>query len=391
MAAPTITSATQSGNNIVLNWTHNPLSVTSDAGCPAPGRTYYVLKVNNVTSAVTQMAELASNITTYTGAPGDGNWNFIVRSRETYWWSLLGPCQAQFSNFDDTRGPFHFGNDTDPNPFPFTAVTGANASTLYTSNIQTISGMTPGVNVSITASGTGGGQYQINSGSWVTGNGTIRNGDTLRARITSAPNAGAARSITLNIGGNVSSTYTVTTASPATSIAILPASGTISMSMLRGAFGPRGTTSSALGQYRRNGTYYESAFSENTSLPAVGSTISMSNFYNRRGRITLANFAGGGATGNVANGATLTVTATQGTSIEKDLEYQWLPPVFLDGNLTIVSGGGGFSINNRSIVLNYTNGSPISVNGTLQCFVRPRGVPGFTPIQRNVTIAFTIT
>ena len=58
----------------------------------------------------------------------------------------------------------------------------------------------------------GGNEYQINSGTWVTGYTKVFNNDNARVRLTSSGSYSTATSRTLTVGG-VSDTYTVTTAS----------------------------------------------------------------------------------------------------------------------------------------------------------------------------------
>ena len=87
--------------------------------------------------------------------------------------------------------------DTTPDAFSFTDQTGVAVSTLITSNIVTISGITGSVNVSVT--GDGGPQVRINGGTWVT-SGTIQNGQSLEVRLTSSASYGAMHSATVTVG-----------------------------------------------------------------------------------------------------------------------------------------------------------------------------------------------
>ena len=102
--------------------------------------------------------------------------------------------------------------DTVPNDFTFTDVTGATASTLYTSNEVTITGLEAAANVTFSTSGGSGYEYSKAGGAWTaTGNTTITNGQTLKVRGTTGLD-GTVTNITVTIGGVVES-YVVTTAS----------------------------------------------------------------------------------------------------------------------------------------------------------------------------------
>ena len=101
--------------------------------------------------------------------------------------------------------------DTTPNAFSFTDVTGAEVSTLTTSNSITIGGINTSTPVSV--SGSGSPQIRINGGSWVT-SGTITNGQSLQVRLTSSASNDTASTATVNVGG-VTDSWSVTTESGA--------------------------------------------------------------------------------------------------------------------------------------------------------------------------------
>jgi len=67
--------------------------------------------------------------------------------------------------------------DNTPNAFTFTDVTGANVSTLYTSNQFTLAGIYCNATISIN-----GGQFQINSNAWRSSSTTVANGSLIRVR-----------------------------------------------------------------------------------------------------------------------------------------------------------------------------------------------------------------
>lgn len=100
-------------------------------------------------------------------------------------------------------------DDTTPDAFDFTAVTGADRSTLYVSNTVTISGINAPSPVTVS-----GGQYRKNGGSWTSTAGEVVNGDVLQVRGTSSASYLTPVNVTLTVGG-VSDTFTITTAAEA--------------------------------------------------------------------------------------------------------------------------------------------------------------------------------
>jgi hypothetical protein len=102
--------------------------------------------------------------------------------------------------------------DEIPNANPFTNVSNATTSTLYTSNVGTVSALAASISVPVTFSGTG--QFRKNGGSWGTAATTATNGDTFEIQITSSASGTTGLTGTLSIGDPaVSWSYTVTTQS----------------------------------------------------------------------------------------------------------------------------------------------------------------------------------
>jgi hypothetical protein len=102
--------------------------------------------------------------------------------------------------------------DEVPNANPFTNVSNAATSTLYTSNVGTVSGLAVSISVPVTFSGTG--QYRKNGGAWSSAATTATNGDTFEIQITSSSSGTTGFTGTLTIGNPaVSWSYTVTTQS----------------------------------------------------------------------------------------------------------------------------------------------------------------------------------
>lgn len=87
--------------------------------------------------------------------------------------------------------------DTTPDAFNFTDVTGAALGTVITSNIVTITGIN--VETPVSVSGVGSPQIRINGGAWVT-SGVITNGQSLEVRLTSANTDSTTRSADVTVG-----------------------------------------------------------------------------------------------------------------------------------------------------------------------------------------------
>lgn len=103
-------------------------------------------------------------------------------------------------------------SDTTPSTFSFTAQTGASLSQSYVSNAITVAGIDAAAAISVA-----GGEYRINSGSWVTAPGTVVNGDVVTVRRTSSSTNATTVATILNIGG-VSGAFSVTTVQAAPEI-----------------------------------------------------------------------------------------------------------------------------------------------------------------------------
>ncbi|GJQ44051.1 MAG: hypothetical protein JETCAE03_35490 [Ignavibacteriaceae bacterium] len=95
--------------------------------------------------------------------------------------------------------------DNTPNQFTFTDVTGAEASTVYTTGQFTVAGIYCDASISIT-----GGQFQIGSAAWRSSATTVANGNLVRIRQTSSANYNDSTIAILNIQG-ILDTFTVTT------------------------------------------------------------------------------------------------------------------------------------------------------------------------------------
>lgn len=98
------------------------------------------------------------------------------------------------------------GSDTTPNQFNFTDQSGVALSSTITSAAITVTGIDAAAAITVT-----GGTYDINeSGTFVSTEGTVNNGDTVRARHTSSGSYSTAVNTVVTIGG-ISDTFTSTT------------------------------------------------------------------------------------------------------------------------------------------------------------------------------------
>jgi hypothetical protein len=95
--------------------------------------------------------------------------------------------------------------DTTPETFSFTPVTGAELNASATSNTVTITGINSSAKVVVLL-----GEYSINDGGFVTADGTITNGQTIKVRRTASSSFSTATEVNLSIGG-VSATFSITT------------------------------------------------------------------------------------------------------------------------------------------------------------------------------------
>lgn len=98
------------------------------------------------------------------------------------------------------------GSDATPDAFSFTDQSGVGTSSTITSAAITVTGIDAAAAITVT-----GGTYDINgSGTFVSTEGTVSNGDTVRARHTSSASYLTATNTVVTIGG-ISDTFTSTT------------------------------------------------------------------------------------------------------------------------------------------------------------------------------------
>jgi len=103
--------------------------------------------------------------------------------------------------------------DTTPNQFTFTDQTGVALSTVITSAAVTISGLGPGVSITLNASG---GTIDLNGNGVFLGSQIVQNGDQVRARVTSSASGGASVDCAVVASpSGIQDAFSVTTASGA--------------------------------------------------------------------------------------------------------------------------------------------------------------------------------
>ncbi|TJY59412.1 choice-of-anchor D domain-containing protein, partial [Sinimarinibacterium sp. CAU 1509] len=107
------------------------------------------------------------------------------------------------ADFDVTT----LAEDTSPDPFSFTAVTGADPSTLQISDAITVAGINSPASVSVT-----GGRYSIDGGAFTASVGTVNAGSSVRVENTASPDFATTTTTTLDIAG-VAADFDVTTRS----------------------------------------------------------------------------------------------------------------------------------------------------------------------------------
>ncbi len=127
-----------------------------------------------------------------------------------------------------------FTADTTPDQFIFTDKTVVDLNTNITSNPITVSGINSATNISITSCTGTNCEYQINSGAWTSGAGTVLNGDTVTVRQTSSASHSTTTDLTLDIGG-VIDTFSVTTMAPPQRILTVTKAGTGTGTVMAGA------------------------------------------------------------------------------------------------------------------------------------------------------------
>lgn len=100
-------------------------------------------------------------------------------------------------------------SDRTPDVFSFTAQTNIARSTVVESNTITLAGVDTGVSISIV-----GGQYKINTGSFVSTTGTVFSGDIVQLKLTSSSSYSTLSTATVTVGTRTGAWNVTTQAAP---------------------------------------------------------------------------------------------------------------------------------------------------------------------------------
>lgn len=131
---------------------------------------------------------------------------FSVQQTSSGSFSTTTNCTLTIGTESDTYSVTTLAADTTPDAFDFTNQTGKELSTLYTSNVETITGLNTGASVSISGNSA---QFSIAGGAWST-TGTITNNQSLQLRMYSSSSYSTSVSTTVNVGG-VTDSWALTT------------------------------------------------------------------------------------------------------------------------------------------------------------------------------------
>jgi len=159
----------------------------------------------SVPITVTGGIQYAKNGGSFTNSSGTINNNDVVQLK-----NITSPSDSTAVSGTVTIGDRNqtwtiTTGDTTPDAYAFTALIEQQLNTVVQSNIDTITGLTLLVPISIT-----GGQYSLNGGAFTSANGTISNGDTVQVQLTTSASPNTLASCTLNING-VTATFNATT------------------------------------------------------------------------------------------------------------------------------------------------------------------------------------
>lgn len=152
-----------------------------------------------------------------------------------------------------------------PDPFYFVDLVDQPLSTLLYSNVIGIGGINIPIPISIT-----GGEYSINSGSWVTSAGTVVNGDSVQVRQTSSAGFETTTSTVLTVGA-YSDSFDVTTIEEDIETSTLYAFNALNDNARMGIAIDDGMGNT----YSNSSIYYQNAY----SIPIVDGTYEVSVFY----------------------------------------------------------------------------------------------------------------
>lgn len=179
--------------------------------------------INSAASISVTGGKYSKNGGSFTSTSGTVNNNDKVRVQQTSSASYntktntvltIGGVKDTFSV--TTQGSVQ--TDTTPDAFNFVDQTNVALNSAVTSNSITVSGINAAAAISIS-----GGSYSINGGAFTSSAGTVNNGATVQAKLTSSINYSTTTHATLTIGG-VADTFSVTTQASASAFMLPPAS-----------------------------------------------------------------------------------------------------------------------------------------------------------------------
>lgn len=275
--------------------------------------------------------------------------------------TITGNCTI--GGVADTWATTTFVADTTPDAFQFNDISGCDPSSVYYSNIVTVSGINTAASVSVT-----GGFVSINGGPQVT-SGTVSNGGTVQAIGTSSGAFLGSVSVNVTIGG-VSEPFVIDTRAadttpnayswtdvPAASVSTVYTSNVVTVAGVEAGFtcnfSTAGTGSSH--QYSKNGAAF-------AALPA---SIALANGDTLQLRMTSP--AGVSATGDITtsmNGVVDTWSVTTGDNTPDAFSFTTqtgvAPGSTRDSNVVTITGI------NVAAAVNVTGGATVSIAGGAQ-------------------------
>lgn len=346
----------------------------------------------------------------FIGGEGDTTGSITVRSitglaTGTYYFQLQSVQVRQLYNAIDTAcdesysgassvitsSNFTISSDFIPDQFDFGPdVNPATLNTYYYSNTITVSGLSSGVSVTATITGTGG-EFKKNNGAYTTASQTVQNGDTLRVRVLSANTASTTRTGLVDISGVVDSFSAITPAGVSGGVVYIKSSGSISMLDVWGVMGgapsnvqPNGfvngevlpTAPIGLDIYYRGGanvpdTPYNSGVPTSGQISlsqfyGAGKPVQIDNTYLPINKVLTTNSPVSGVT-NVFERSKFSIS-----SGAEDIECYWT--YTQSGDTTVVASNGGVVnqwTTNRFLVLQIVWPASFGT-GTISCQIRYR-------------------
>lgn len=181
---------------------------------PQTSNSITISGINATTSVSVSGGTYSKNGGAFTSAAGTAVNGDTFRVNHTSSSSFLTDTNTTLTvgGVSDTFTSTTAAQDTTPDNFVnFTSQTGVSTSSLCTSNIQTITGITG--NVSVSVSGDGSPEISVAGGAFSSSATTISNGQTIQVRLTSSASTSTTHTATVTIG-TVARTFSATTHAP---------------------------------------------------------------------------------------------------------------------------------------------------------------------------------